>query len=562
MHMRPAAGILTLKPVAADVRRLHLKILNPGQSLLTSVPTVQGVNARMIRGILCWALFTFACAGFPAAAQITSVTNAPGAAAALPAAGVENAVVKIFSTMRYPDPYRPWTKQSPTDATGTGVVIKGKRILTNAHMVNYASQIQIQANQAGDKVSATLEFIAPGIDLAVLKLDDESFFEAHPALAMSTNLPEIKDPVMAYGYPEGGNNLSITKGIVSRIEFAGYNYSVSGMRIQIDAAINPGNSGGPAVVGDKMIGLAFSHLGQSENIGYIIPVEEIELFLQDIADGHYDGKPALYDDLQTLENPALRQFLKLDKSVNGMIVHKPVNSDAAYPLKEWDVITRIGDVPVDDQGMIKLRENLRVNFTYEVQKVAKAGGVPLTIVRAGKAMEVQVPVFTKRPQVIPDLETLYPSYFICGPVVFSDATKQFLGSFLGGQNTERWVRALTYAGNPMLKRLYEPPAFEGERLVVVSSPFFPHALVKDYSPAQTQVVKSINGVAIKNLKHLVQVLRDSKDEFLVLAFDSTASETCVFPRKEFLAATEDILTDNGIRSQGSPDTMAIWNAKP
>jgi S1-C subfamily serine protease len=520
------------------------------------------MHLRTAAGTLTSALLFLFLAGFSAAAQITSVTNTPGTAALPAAPGVENAVVKIFSTMRFPDPYRPWTKQSPTDATGTGVVIQGKRILTNAHMVNYASQIQIQANQAGDKVSATMEFIAPGIDLAVLKLDDESFFETHPALAMSTNLPEIKDPVMAYGYPEGGNNLSITKGIVSRIEFAGYNYSVSGMRIQIDAAINPGNSGGPAVVGDKMIGLAFSHLGQSENIGYIIPVEEIELFLQDIADGHYDGKPALYDDLQTLENPALRQFLKLDKSVSGMIVHKPVSSDAAYPLKEWDVITRIGEVPVDDQGMIKLRENLRVNFTYEVQKAAKAGTVPLTIVRAGKAMAVQVPVFTKRPQVIPDLETLYPSYFICGPVVFSDASKQFLGSFVGGQNAERWIRALTYAGNPMLKRLYEPPAFEGERLVVVASPFFPHALVKDYSPAQTQVVKSINGVAIKNLNHLVQVIRDSKDEFLVLAFDSTASETCVFPRKELLAATEDILTDNGIRSQGSPDTMAIWNAKP
>lgn len=520
------------------------------------------MHMRPTAGILTLALLGCCLARFPAAAQITTATNAVGDIGLPVAAGVENAVVKIFSTMRYPDPYRPWTKQSPADATGTGVVIRGKRILTNAHVVNYASQIQIQANQAGDKVSATVEFIAPGIDLAVLKLDDEIFFDTHPALAMSTNLPEIKDSVMAYGYPEGGNNLSITKGIVSRIEFAAYNYFVSGMRIQIDAAINPGNSGGPAVAGDKMIGLAFSHLGQSENIGYIIPVEEIELFLQDVADGHYDGKPALYDDLQTLENPALRQFLKLDKTVNGMIVHKPVSSEAAYPLKEWDVITRIGDVPVDDQGMIKPRENLRVHFTYLVQKVAKAGVVPLAIVRAGKTMEVQVPVFTRRPQVIPDLETLYPSYFICGPVVFSDVTKQFAGSFLGGQNAERWIRALTYAGNPMLKRLYEPPAFEGERLVVVASPFFPHALVKDYSSAQTQVVKSINGVAVKNLKHLVQLIRDSKDDFIILAFDSTASETCVFPRKELLAATEDILTDNGIRSQGSPDTMAVWNAKP
>jgi len=491
-------------------------------------------------------------------AQTTNTTPAPTPA---PTGGVENSVVKIFSTMRYPDPYRPWTKESPSDATGTGVVIKGKRILTNAHVVNYASQIQVQANQAGDKLSATVAFIAPGIDLAVLKLNDESFFDAHPPLAMSTNLPAIKDSVMAYGFPEGGNNLSITKGIVSRIEFAEYNLFVGGLRIQVDAAINPGNSGGPAVVGDKMIGLAFSHLGQSDNISYIIPVEEIELFLQDIADGHYDGKPALYDELQTLENPALRDFLKIDKSVNGMVVHKPVKDTADYPLKEWDVITRIGDVPVDDQGMIKLRENLRVHFVYLVQKLTQDGKVPLTIVRQGKEMAVQVPVLTKKSELIPDLESAYPSYFICGPVVFSEATKEFVRYLISGEYTERWVRIFAYTGNPLIKRLYEPPAFEDERLVVISSPFFPNDLVKGYSPPYNAVVKSINGVPVKNLKHLVQLIHDSKDDFIVLAFDSNASETCVFPRKAMIAATDDILSDNGIRSQGSPDVMAVWNAK-
>ena len=181
----------------------------------------------------------------------------------------------------------------------------------------YASQVQVQANQAGDKVSATVEAVAPGIDLAVLKLEDESFFETHPPLQRASTLPGIKDAVMAYGYPEGGMSLSTTKGIVSRIEFTEYNFPVSGLRIQIDAAINPGNSGGPAVAGDKMIGLAFSHLSGAQNIGYIIPCEEIELFLQDIADGVYDGKPAMFDELQTLENPALRAFLKLDKAVQG-----------------------------------------------------------------------------------------------------------------------------------------------------------------------------------------------------------------------------------------------------
>ena len=231
-------------------------------------------------------------------------------------------------------------------------------------MVLYASQVQVQANQAGDRVSARVEAMAPGIDLAILKLDDETLFANHPALRFKKDLPGTKDAVMVYGYPTGGASLSITKGIISRIEFTAYNMSVHGLRIQIDAAINPGNSGGPAVVGDEMVGLAFSRLGgHTQNIGYIIPCEEIELFLKSLdASGNYQGKLAMYDDLQTLENSALRKFLHLDPEAKGMVVHRPMSSDASYPLKEWDVITKIGDMPIDDQGMVSVNENLRVHF--------------------------------------------------------------------------------------------------------------------------------------------------------------------------------------------------------
>src|SRR5438105_7196150 len=64
-----------------------------------------------------------------------------------PSKSVENAVVKVFSTVRAPDPSKPWSKQSPSEITGSGTVIGGKRILTNAHVILYASEVQIQANQ-------------------------------------------------------------------------------------------------------------------------------------------------------------------------------------------------------------------------------------------------------------------------------------------------------------------------------------------------------------------------------------------------------------------------------
>ena len=308
--------------------------------------------------------------------------SVPTAPAAARNDAVENSVVKVFSTVRYPDFFHPWTKESPSQISGTGVVIEGKRILSNAHVVNYASQVQIQANQAGDKISATVEAIAPGIDLAVLKLDDERFFDTHPPLARAKSLPGIKDVVMAYGFTEGGNSLSITKGIVSRVEFSPYNFPVSGLRIQIDAAINPGNSGGPAVVGDKMIGLTFSHLVNAENIGYIIPSEEIDLFLQDIADGHYDGKPEMHDGLQTLENPALRSLLKLDPAVHGMVVNQPYTNAPASPLKEWDVITRIGDTRVSSSQ----------DITGTLSANRRAQTFTVTVVRSKKEMQVTVTI--------------------------------------------------------------------------------------------------------------------------------------------------------------------------
>ncbi len=495
------------------------------------------------------------CASLASHAQSPAADAAPSPAVQ---AALENSVVKVFSTLRRPDPFKPWSKAAPADVTGSGVIIEGKRILTNAHVVGYASQVQVQANQAGDKVSATVVAIARGIDLAVLKLDDESFFDKRPAVKRATVLPDVREPVLAYGYPTGGNSLSITKGIVSRIEFVNYRMGTSGLRIQIDAAINPGNSGGPAISGDRMIGLAFSGAANAQNIGYIIPNEEVELFLADVADGKYDGKPSIADDIQTLENPALRNYLKLDRSVEGAVVQRPRSTDPNHPLREWDVITRIGDAPIDNQAMVKLGSNLRVRFQYKVQQMAKQGKVPLTIVRGGKSMEVQLPVGGPRRMLVPELDGTYPSFFIYGPIVFSRASAEFASVATANPQL---MAAMSYMASPLVTRRGDFADTEREELVVVSSPFFPHKLVTGYSNRFGAVVYSVNRVPVKSLRHLVATLRDLKDELIVLHFDQRAGETIVLPRKEMLAATETVLTDNGIRAQGSQDMLDVWNGK-
>ena len=481
-----------------------------------------------------------------------SATTAP----ALPA--VENSVVKIFSTVRAPDPYKPWAKQSPRDITGSGVIIEGKRILTNAHVVGYASQVEVQASQSGDKVPAKVIALARGLDLAVLELEDNSFFDKRPPVRRAAVLPDVREAVYAYGYPVGGNSLSTTRGIVSRVEFVGYGSFSSGLRIQIDAPINPGNSGGPVIAGDKMIGLAFSMAAGAQNIGYVIPNEEIELFLKDVADGRYDGKPLLHDSIQTLENPALRQYLKLDRSVEGAVVHRPYKTDASWPLKEWDVITHIGEYPIDNQGMVKLGSNLRVRFQYRIQQVAKSGKVPMTIVRGGKTMKVEVPTSGPRPLLIPDLNGGYPSYFVYGPVTFTRATAEFMASLASNAAA---MNAYSFNASPLVTRRGDSPEATREELVVISGPFFPNRLVTGYGNRVGSVVDTVNGTKIRSLAHLVSTLRDLKDEHVVFKFDQRYGESLILPRKAALDATEGILSDNGIRTQGSEDMMKVWGGK-
>ena len=469
---------------------------------------------------------------------------------------IRDLVVKIHAVHHTPDVLRPWTKNSPQQVKGSGVVIEGKRILTNAHVVRYASQIYVQPNQSAERISARVEAITPSMDLAILKLDDESFFDKRGTISFAEELPRVKDTVNVYGYPTGGSELSVTQGIVSRIEYTEYYYQTSGLRIQVDAALNFGNSGGPAVSNGKLVGLVFSLIQNAQSIGYLIPVEEIQLFLNDIADGKYDGKPQLYDYLQTVENEALRQRLGLPAGVTGVMVTEPYRQDPNYPLKEWDVITRIGNTPIDSEGKVAVRYDLRLSALYLVQKLANDGYVDITVFRDGKLTPMKLPVQLHRELVVPYLLNATPRYFILGPLVFSQATQDYVER----TSAQRPLPA-SQQNSPLVTRRYDKPRFDGEELVVVTSPMFPHRITKGYDDPERFVLNEVNGQRVKSLQHLVQLLRDDTQSQITLKF-ATASrrthETMVFNRAELLESTAKVIEENGIRYPYSSDLRPLW----
>ena len=467
---------------------------------------------------------------------------------------VQSSVVKILATRRLPDMLRPWTKKSPQEVSGSGVVIEGNRILTNAHVVAFANQIYIQPFQSAEKFVARVVAEAPGIDLALLELEDVSFFQIYPSLPMAENLPRAKDTVNVYGYPVGGKEQSVTEGIVSRIEYSKMYYDVLGLRIQIDAALNAGNSGGPAINDEKIVGLVFSKIKEAENVGYLIPVEEIKMFLDDITDGTYEGQPRIRGvNFQTCENDALRDWLGIGDDTTGIMVTRVRSRDPDFPLKLWDLVTHLGQHPIDSEGHVRAHGDLRLPAFYLVPQLFKEGQVEMTVIRHGQMRKIKMPVSEHSNRLIRFNGHEYPRYFIYGPLVFTPVNYLFVRAI-----PPRLQYYLTEIDSPIITRRTDLIRFEGEELVALAPPMFPHRITKGYDPRAFGVVSHVNDIAINNLPHLVETLRECKDEYVTFRFANLRTEMLVFHRQEIEATTAEILRDNGIRYQYSKDLRSIW----
>lgn len=204
-----------------------------------------------------------------------------------------NAVVKIFVTTNRMDYYRPWQSKGIKASGGSGAIIEGNRILTNAHVVSDQTFIQVKKDADPKKYTARLVAIGHDCDLALLEVEDPSFFENTTPLEFG-ELPKLQDSVTVMGYPLGGGKISITEGVVSRLEVTAYAQSSRQLlSVQIDAAINPGNSGGPVLRNGQLVGIAMQVLQAGQNIGYMIPTLIIEHFFEDLKRGTYEGFPML-----------------------------------------------------------------------------------------------------------------------------------------------------------------------------------------------------------------------------------------------------------------------------
>lgn len=445
-------------------------------------------------------------------------------------------VVQVEVVIQGEDYQTPWQTPDPAGTGGSGFFIGDGRIMTNAHVASDAKIIRLKRPDRPDKVDAHVKFIAHDCDLAILGVDDPSFFEGMEALSFG-DLPKLRSTVTAVGYPIGGRKLSITEGVVSRIELTDYVHTGADrhLGIQVDAAINPGNSGGPVLQDGKVVGVAFQTQFFAQNIGYMIPIPVIRHFLNDIEDGKYDGYPMLGVVTSSLENDALREYLKVPTEDTGVIVLKALPySSAAGVLKKNDVLLSIDGHRVENDGTVKVGDEY-LELAYVVQERYAGDTVKLEIIRNGERQQVDLPL--KVWDVPMDQATEYekrPEYLVLGGYVFMPLTSNY-------RQSAGWRTDLGYWMSEFYRTLADDRP--GQTQLVVLSRVLPDDSNR-YQSYFNEVVKTVNGERPKDFHDFVK--RVTGADRAVVEFEGVNVAPLVLDRARIEKVQPAILEKYGI----------------
>ena len=380
-------------------------------------------------------------------------------------------VLKVFCTHSEPSWSSPWQRRRQYASTSSGFFIAGKRLLTNAHSVEHSTCVSVMRRGDERKWLARVLAVSTECDLALLTVDDAAFWESQPLALSFGKLPRLQEPVAVLGYPVGGETLSVTAGVVSRIEVTEYVHGATQLlTVQIDAAINPGNSGGPVVnERGECVGVAFQSLGgDSENVGYVVPTPVVAHFLADFERNGgkaVTGFPTVGFEWQPAEAAALRASLLLPASTRprGVLVTRvEATSPMAAVVRRGDVLVSFNGADVSCDGTTAFRAGERISFSHLVAQCFVGESAGLGLVREGNPVSVNVTLGAHTVLVPPFFDAAAPSYLVVGGCVFVAACEPYLRAEFG----EVRVRAAPYLTS--LPTWPDPPPLSLEGLRVRS----------------------------------------------------------------------------------------------
>jgi len=428
----------------------------------------------------------------------------------------DKSVVLIRCVKQDFDYTTPWKQEAMSQGAGSGFIISGKRILTNAHNVSNWKYIELRKENIAKRYPARVAFIGHDCDLAVLAVDDQTFFDDTIPLALA-GLPTVNTTVSTYGFPVGGNRISVTEGVVSRIETDTYVHSGadSHLVIQTDAAINPGNSGGPVIQNGKVVGVAFQGLRMADNIGYMIPTTVVEHFLKDIEDGKYDGFGSLGVMLYPgLHSDSYKDYLKVPPDQDGIVVIATImHSSVESMLEPNDVITQIDDYNVDNDAMVRIHGlTLHLSEVIEAKQIGQTADV--TFYRRGERIKKTATIALNRPIFEYARQYDRPPRYVCfAGLTFVPATRNFLETW-----GREWLNDIPYYLRYLFNNSMQLNTDRQRKEYVVLAEIMPDEVNSYCGDFKDLVVESINGVAIRSLDDVNEAFKHPSGDYHSLKF--------------------------------------------
>ncbi len=428
----------------------------------------------------------------------------------------DKSVVMIMAVSQDYDYSAPWKMAPMNRGMGSGFVIEGRRILTNAPNVANYRYIELKKQNQARRYPAKVLFVGHDCDLAVLTVPDPSFFEGTEPMVFG-GLPVPNSTVQTCGFPMGGQQVSVTKGVVSRLETGVYSHSqgTPHLVIQTDAAINPGNSGGPVLQDDKVVGVAFQGLQSGDNIGYLIPTTVIAHFLKDIEDGTYDGFGSMGVSLfPGLHNPSYKKYLKIPDNQEGIIIIDVLtNSTARETFKIGDVVTNIDGYDIENDGRITI-DGLSLELGEIMDRKQIGETMLVTYYRDGQKQQSEIKIAKNEP-ILP-WKLRYdeqPAYRIFGGMTFVQLNRNYLQSW--GRN---WIGDIPHALRYLFIESNQLNTNQDRTEYVVLSEILPDEVNAYLEGFKSQVVDTVNGLKIKNLRDLDNALSKDVNGYWVVQF--------------------------------------------
>ncbi|MBL7214503.1 MAG: trypsin-like peptidase domain-containing protein [Phycisphaerae bacterium] len=430
--------------------------------------------------------------------------------------GYEKSVVMIMAVYQEYDYSTPWKKGSMRRGLGSGFVIEGNRILTNAHNVANQRYIEVKKQNFAQRYPAQVRFVGHDCDLAILTVADPAFFADTEPVKFG-GIPKINSTVQTCGFPMGGRQVSITEGVVSRLETSVYSHSQAAQHlvVQTDAAINPGNSGGPVFQDGQVVGVAFQGLQSGDNIGYMIPTTVVRHFLKDIEDNRYDGFGKMGISLfPGLHNPSYKQYLQIPEDEDGVVITEILlNSTLQEVFQEGDVITKIGDFNIDNDGQIMI-DGLSLELSEAIDRKQIGEEIEVTFYRTGQQQTAAFKV-AQNDSILPWNRQYdqVPEYRVFAGLTFVVINRNYLESW--GRS---WITEIPFTLRYLFVDSNQLNNDPNRAEYVALSEVLPDEVNAYTEGFKGQVVESVNGISIKELRDLKEAFEKDMEGFWVVRF--------------------------------------------